>query len=86
MILENYTELFDETAEQIESMSEDKVKYCKYIMRINFKKSDNLMFNEIINSPVCVIVVGSVFKENDDYYPQISLHDCFYEHNDSPNV
>ena len=55
-------------------------------MRINFKTSDNLMFNEIINSPLCVIVVGSVFKENDDCYPQISLHDCFYEHNDSPNV
>ena len=84
MMLENYTEIFDEIAEQIESISDDKVNYHKDIMRIKFKTNDSLAFNEIINIPVCVIVVSSVFKENDRYYPQISLHDCFYEHTDPP--
>ena len=84
-MLENYTELFDEIAEQVESMSDDKVKYCKVIMRIKFKTSDDLIFNEIINIPVCVIVISSVFKENDDYYPQILLHDCFYEYDINPS-
>ena len=73
-MLENYTEIFDEIADQVESMSDDKVKYYKDIMRIKFKTNDDIVFNEIINIPVCVIVVSSVFKENDGYYPQISLH------------
>ena len=81
LMLGNYTEIFDEIPKQIESISDDKVKYCRDIMRINFKTNDVLMFNEIINIPVCVTVVSSFFKENDEYYPQISLHDCFYEYN-----
>ena len=81
-MLENYTEIFDEIAEQIESTSDDKVKYYRDIMRIKFKTNDDLGFNEIINIPVCVIAVSSVFKEEDNYYPQISLYDCFYEYDD----
>ena len=84
LMLKNYTEIFDEIAEQIESISDDKVKYCRDIMRIKFKTNDDLIFNEIINIPVYAIVVSSIFKENDEYYPQISLHDCFYEYNVSP--
>ena len=53
-------------------------------MRIKFKTSDYIIFNEIVNIPLCVIVVSSVFKENDGYYPQISLLDCFYEKDVSP--
>ena len=43
VMLENYTELFDEIAEQIELISNDvnKVKYYRDIMRINFKANDN---------------------------------------------
>ena len=83
-MLENYTELFDEIAEQIESMSDDKVKYCKDIMRIKFKTSDDLIFNKIINIPVCVIVISSVFKENDYYYPQILLRERLCEYDINP--
>ena len=78
-MLENYTEMLDEIADQIELMSDGKVNYYKDIMRIKFKTNDDILFNEMINIPVCVIVVSSVFKENDIYYPQITLHDCFYE-------
>ena len=50
-------------------------------MRIKFKTNDNdLIFNEMVNIPLCVIVISSIFEEDDKYYPQISLYDCFYEH------
>ena len=52
-MLESYTEIFDEIADQIELMSDDKVKYPKDIMRIKFKTNDDLVFSEIINIPVC---------------------------------
>ena len=69
-MLEGHTEIFDEIADQIELMSNnnDKGKYHKDIMRTKSKTNDDLVFNEMINIPLCVIVVSSVFKENDEYY------------------
>ena len=29
---------------------------------------------------MCVIIITDVFKEDSKYYPQVLLHDCFYEH------
>ena len=85
VMVENYIEIFDEIADQIESIDgNDEVKYYKDIMRIQFKTNNDLIFNEMMNIPVCVIVVSSVFKENEEYYPQITLHDCFHEKEISP--
>ena len=84
-MLENYTEIFAEIADQIESIDgNDKVRYYKDIMRIKIKTNDDIVFNEIITISVCVIVVSSVFKEYDGYYAKIALHDCFYEKDVSP--
>ena len=49
-------------------------------MKIRLKTSDDLLLNRIINIPVCVIIVNSIFKEDNEYYPQVLLHDCFYEY------
>ena len=51
-------------------------------MKISFKTNDDLPLNKIINIPVCVIIVSSIFKENHKYYPQVLLHDCFCEYED----
>ena len=75
-MLENYTEIFDQTEEQIESITGDEIKYSKDILKVKFKTS---IKQEVINIPVCVIVISSIFQENNEYYPQISLYDCFYE-------
>ena len=75
--LESYTELFDEIAVQIELMT---AEYSKDIMEIKFKTSDDLPFGEKINIPVCVIIVSSIFKEINEYHPQVLLNDCFYEY------
>ena len=34
---------------------------------------------------MCVIIIRSVFEEDSKYYPQILLHDCFYEHEEDMN-
>ena len=49
-------------------------------MKIRFESDDNLPLGKILNIPMCIIVARSVFKENDNYYPQIFLHECFYEY------
>ena len=54
IMLKNYTELWDDSKEQIELITGDRViKYSKDFMKIRFKTNDNLPLNKIINIPVC---------------------------------
>ena len=54
-------------------------------MKIRFETNDDLPLNKIINIPVCVIVVSSIFKEGSEYYPQVLFHDFFYEYKENIN-
>ena len=47
-------------------------------MKIRFESDDDL--GEVLSIPVCIIVVGSVFQEDNNYYPQTYLHECQYEY------
>ena len=49
-------------------------------MNIKFKSNDDLPLGKILNIPVCIIIVRSVFKENGKYYPHVLLHECLYEY------
>ena len=81
VMLKNYIELWNEIKEQIELTTADKViKYSKDFMKIRFKTNDHLPLYQIINIPVRVIIVSSFFKKDNEYYPQVLLHDCFYEY------
>ena len=48
-------------------------------MNIRFESADDLPSGKILNIPVCIIAVGYVFQEDDNYYPQLNLHECLYE-------
>ena len=85
-MLEIYTELFDEIKEQIELITGDKLSYNKDFMKIKFKTNDDLQLHKIINIPVCVVIISSIFKEDNKYYPQVLLHDCFYEYANPPDI
>ena len=77
--LENYTELWDEIKDQIELVGSNKpIKYKKDLMKIKFESDDDLPLGKILNIPVCVVIVRSVFRENKNYYPQVFLRECFY--------
>ena len=87
IMLKNYTELWDEIKKQIELITGDKmIKYSKAFMKIRFKTNVDLPLNKIINIPVCVVIVGSIFKKDGEYHPQILLHDFFYEHEKNINL
>ena len=55
-------------------------RYGKDFLKIKFKTNDDLPFNKMINIPMCVVIISSIFKENNEYYPQVLLYDCFYEY------
>ena len=79
--LENYTKLSDEIKDQIELLSNNKpIEYKKNFMKIKSGSDDELSLGKILNIPVCVIIVRSVFHKSDNYYLQVFLHECFYEY------
>ena len=39
----------------------------------------------MINIPVFVLIVDVIFKETDEYFPQVLLYDCFYEYKENTN-
>ena len=71
IMLENYLNIFDNIAEQIELMIDDNIQHNKDLLKIKFKANDGLPFNEEINIPICGINVSSIFKQDDEYYSQV---------------
>ena len=74
--LKNFTELWNEIKYQIKMIRGNKpIEYGKDFMKISFESDDNLPFSKILSIPMCIITVGSVFKENSNYYPQVHLNE-----------
>ena len=61
------------------------IKYSRDFTKIRFESGDDLPISKIINIPLCVRMIGGVFEEGNKYYPQVLLHDCFYEHEEDIN-
>ena len=80
-MLDKYRKIIDGIKEKI-LFIEDKGKEFmmgKNLMRLKFKTDDNLVYNQKVNVPVCVISISGLLKERGWYYPQIELQECFYE-------
>ena len=60
-------------------------KYKKDFMKIKFNSNDDLPMGKILSIPVCIIIVRSGFGKDGKYYPQVLLHECFYEYENSIN-
>ena len=79
--LENYTELWDEIKDQIETINGDNpVKYGKDFMKARFESNDDLPLCKILNIPVRIIVAKSVFQRDNNYYPQFLFYECLCEY------
>ena len=62
------------------------IKFSKDFMKIRFKTNYDLPLNKIINIPVRAVIVSSIFKENNEYHPQVLLHYCFYGYEENINT
>ena len=50
-------------------------------MKIKFKSDDDLPLGKILGISVCIIIVTSVFQENNNYYPQVFYMNVFMSMN-----
>ena len=48
-------------------------------MEIKFNSDDNLPLIKMIEIPSMIIVVRTVFHENNKYYLQVFLNECLYK-------
>ena len=79
--LDNYTDFWDEIKNQIETINGDNpVKYWKDFMKARFESNDDLPLGKILNIPVFIIVLKSVFQRDSNYYPHVLLYECLYEY------
>ena len=51
-------------------------------MKARFELNDNLPLGKILNIPVCIIILKSVFQKDNNYYPQVLLYECLYKNQD----
>ena len=85
------TEIWNKIREQIRLVIGDEmIEYSKDFMKIKFELDDDLPLDEILDIPVCILITRGVFKEDRKFYPQVLLHECYYEyereHEESTNL
>ena len=83
-MINNYVEIINQIGDEIASLideleEDDSVRFKADIMKFKFRTDDNVVYNEKINIPVCVISLSSVIKRKNAYYPNFRLQRCFYE-------
>ena len=61
-------------------MTKYEKNFMKNFMKIKFNSNYDLPLGKILNIPVCIIIVRSVFEKDSKYYPQVLLHEYFCEY------
>ena len=79
-MINNYFKTIDQLKEEVISWTdeEDSFTLNDDFLKFKFRTNDNLIYNEKINIPFCVISLGSIIKKN-NYYPNSKLRGCFCE-------
>ena len=79
--MQKYQEVFDGIKEIIKKINDygQPIKYDHNYMKIKFNTDDNIPLNKIIYFLTITIIIRSLIKKDDKYYPQLFLDDCLYE-------
>ena len=78
-VLKKITEVWGNIKKLIEKIDNKPGEYGKVYMKIKFRSDDYLPLNKQLKLHMLKIIVKSVFKEYNRYYPQIYLDECLYE-------
>ena len=77
--MQKYQEVFNGIKEIIKKINDynQPIKYDDNYMKVKFNTDDNIPL--IIYFPIITIIIRSIIKKDDKYYPQLFLDDCLYE-------
>ena len=71
--------MWDGIENSIEKINNKLGEYEKDFMKVKFNSGNSLSLNKTLKLHNMTIMVQSVFKEDDKYYPQAFLDECLYE-------
>ena len=74
-----FEELWSKIRDLIKSISKNSDDYDEKYMEIKFNSDDKLPLNKTINILSMIVVVTSIFVENNKFYPQVLLDECLYK-------
>ena len=77
--IKKYEKLWIKIRDLIRSVTKKSDDYDEKYMNIKFDSDNKLPLNKTIKIPVMVIAVRTAFHENNKYYPQVFVDECFYE-------
>ena len=79
-ILENYKKLWDKIKMDIKKSEEivGNLYFEKDVMKDKFDTDDDLVFNKIINVPMCAIIVKAVYEHDNKFYTRIYFHSSYF--------
>ena len=76
-VLTKYTKLWDKTKNLIEKINGEPGEYEKGFIKIKLDSDDDLILGKILSLHNMAIVVRSVFQEDNKYYLQFFLDECY---------
>ena len=72
--------MYETIWEKITELINNKISnYNKDYTVFKFDSNNVLLLDTIINFHSLGIIIRSVFKNDNEYYPQIYIHDCWYK-------
>ena len=74
-----YEELWIKTRGLISPITRNLDDYDEKYLKIKFHWNDNLPLNKTIGILIVIIVIRAVFHENNIYYSQVFLHECWHK-------
>ena len=74
-----YEELLSKIRDLIRLITKNSDHYDEKYMKIKFSSDDELLLNKTKEILSMIIVIRTVFHENNKYYPQVFLDECLYE-------
>ena len=77
--LKIYQELWNKIRYLIKSITINSDNYDKKYMKIKFNSDDDLPLKKMVELQNMVIVVRSVFQEDNKYYPHFLLNECLHK-------
>ena len=78
-LLKKYNDVFNGIMSKIREIDDDWLEYAKDYMKIKFSSDDDLPLNKSLKFSLMTITIRCMFKEDNELYPQVFLHDTLYE-------
>ena len=75
--IKEYEKLWSKIRDLIRSITKNSHYYDEKDMKIKLNLDDELPLNKTIEIPSMIIVVRAIFHDNNKYYPQVFLDECF---------